>query len=349
MTGSEISGHNTEQRAVSKFYRRPPGVGWLVGLLIIPLLLGAVGYGVQNRAESGIDATPPSVDPSATLTVPTVAAPSANLPGMSFAPLSIVRAGNDVSLSGELPDGAAKASLLDMLRGAFGPDVNVVDKLNIKSGVNAPDFSGLGGLFKAAANIPDFNFDLNGDAITLTGMAPSGDVRAAVDAAAKAALPNMTMANNIRVQAAPTVAVPGAPMSPGAPAPPAPGAPEAAGVCANLQADIVGLLRTPVNFATDGFTLAAGPQQMLTQVAQKLTACPDTRVAVTGYTDDTGNDAINVPLSRSRAKSVADFLTSQGVAGERVASQGLGSADPIATNGTPEGRAQNRRVEITVS
>ena len=200
---SEEIGNATQWQAVSKFYRRPPGLGWLLGLLLIPLLLGAVGYGVQNRAGSGAEGTPPSVDPTATLTVPSTSAPSANLPAMSFAPLSIVRAGNDVTLSGDLPDEAAKVSLLDMLRIAFGPDVNIVDKLNIKSGVNAPGFSGLEALFKASTNIPDFNFDLNGDTVTLTGTAPSGDVSAAVDAAAKAALPNMTVANNIRVPAAP--------------------------------------------------------------------------------------------------------------------------------------------------
>jgi peptidoglycan-binding protein ArfA len=351
MPADEI-GNATQRQAVSKFYRRRPGLGWLLGLLLIPLLLGAIGYNLPNRADRGIEITSPSGDSSASLTAPGVAAPSANLPGMSFAPLSIVRAGNDVTLSGDLPDEAAKASLLDMLRGAFGPDVNVVDKLNIKAGVNAPGFPGLGDLFKASANIPDFNFDLNGDAITLTGTAPSGEVRADVDVAAKAALPNMTVANNIRAPAGPTgppaasVAAPTAPASPGAPAPPAP---IAAAGCANLAADVAGLLRVPVTFATDGFTVAAGSQQVLTQVAQKVSACPDSRVAVAGYTDDTGNDVINGPLSRNRAQSVADFLISQGVAGDRVTSQGLGSADPIASNGTAEGRAQNRRVEIAVS
>ena len=144
--------------------------------------------------------------------------------------------------------------------------------------------------------------------------------------------------NNIQVKA-PTGA-------PGTPPTPAPGP---TGACANLQADISGLLRTPINFETDGFTLTAGTEQMLTQVADRLKACPDSRVAVNGYTDNTGNDAINIPLSGNRAKSVADFLVSQGVAGDHVTSQGLGSANPIASNDTPDGRAQNRRVEITVS
>jgi peptidoglycan-binding protein ArfA len=138
--------------------------------------------------------------------------------------------------------------------------------------------------------------------------------------------------------------------SPGAsgsqPASPSPGA---SGACANLPADIAGLLGTPINFDTDGFTLTADSQQVLDQVADRLKSCPDSNVAVNGYTDDTGDDATNIPLSDNRAKSVANYLVSQGVAGDHVTSTGLGSANPIADNNTPDGRAQNRRVEITVS
>ena len=178
--------------------------------------------------------------------------------------------------------------------------------------------------------------NLEGDTVRLTGTTPSEDAKAAVEAAAKAAWPNLTIVNEIRVTA-PT----------GAPAPaPAPGP---AAECANFQADISGLLRTPINFETDGFTLTAGTEQMLTQVANRLKACPDSRVAVNGFSDNAGNDGITIPLSGNRAKSVADFLVSQGVVGDHVTSQGMGSANPIASNDTPDGRAQNRRVEITVS
>ena len=278
--------------------------------------------------------------PSATLTAPNVNtpdvnAPNVNLPNLSFAPLSILRNGNGFTLSGDLPDLAAKTSLLDSLKLAFGPDINLTDNLNIKAGVNAPDFSVLGSVLKAAVDIPDFNFDLNGDTLTLTGTAPSEDVKADVEAAAKAAWPNMKIVNNIQVtgRAAP------------APAPaPAPG-----GACATLQADITGLLRTPINFQTDGFSLAPASQQQLTQIADKLKACPDPSVSVVGHTDSSGNDAINIPLSGNRAKSVADYLVSQGVAADRVTSKGVGSAEPIASNDTPAGKAQNRRVDITVS
>ena len=335
MADSEEIRTTTQWRRDSRFYRRPPGLGWLLSLLLVPLLLGAIGYAARDKSAD-VDLTAPTVDATATLTAPTVTAPNVNVPGLSFAPLSIIRNGNDWTLSGELPDAAAKTSLLDSLRGALGAGANLVDNVNIRAGVNAPDFSGLGDLFKAAVDIPDFNFNLEGDTVTLTGTAPSEDAKAAVEAAAKAAWPNLKIVNEIRVTA-PT----------GAPAPaPAPGP---AAECANLQADISGLLRTPINFETDGFTLTAGTEQMLTQVANRLKACPDSRVAVNGFTDNTGNDGINIPLSGNRAKSVADFLVSQGVAGDHVTSQGMGSANPIASNDTPDGRAQNRRVEITVS
>ena len=260
---------------------------------------------------------------------------------MNFAPLSILRNGKGFTLSGELPDLATKNGLLDSLKLAFGPDINLTDNLNIKAGVNAPDFAALGSIFGAAVDIPDFNFDLNGDTVTLKGTAPSEEAKAEVEAAAKAAWPNMKIVNNIQVKAAPA---PSAPAPPPAPAP-APGG----GACATLQADITALLKTPINFQTDGFSLTPASQQQLTQIADKLKACPDPKVSVVGHTDNSGNDAINIPLSNNRAKAVADYLVSQGVVGDRVTSKGVGSAEPIAPNDTPAGKAQNRRVDITVS
>ena len=324
MPGSEDNRTITGYRTASRFYRRPPGPAWWLALLAIPLLLGLIGWAGLDKKDADVDVTMPSVNPSATLTAPNVNtpevnAPNVNLPNLSFAPLSILRNGNGFTLSGDLPDLAAKTSLLDSLKLAFGPDINLTDNLNIKAGVNAPDFSMLGSVLKAAVDIPDFNFDLNGDTLTLTGTAPSEDVKADVEAAAKAAWPDMKIVNNIQVQgAAPTPA-------------PAPGG----GACATLQADITGLLRTPINFQTDGFSLVPASQQQLTQVADKLKACPDPSVTVVGHTDSSGNDAINIPLSGNRAKSVADYLVSQGVAADRVTSKGVGSAEPIASNDTP--------------
>jgi peptidoglycan-binding protein ArfA len=242
-----------------------------------------------------------------------------------------------LTLTGELPDADSKKSLLDSLKLVF-PGANLIDKLTVTPGVKAPDMAGLGGLFSSVVNIPDFNLNLDGDTLTLTGTAPSESVKASAGSYAQSAWPNVKIVNNIEVNAA----------SPSAPAPPAPG-PGAGGACTNLQADVSGLLRTPINYDTNGFTLAANSQDLVRQIADRLKACPDARVAVIGFTDNTGNDAINVPLSGNRAKSVADALLSDGVAADHVSSRGEGSANPIATNDTVEGRSQNRRVEITVS
>jgi outer membrane protein OmpA-like peptidoglycan-associated protein len=86
----------------------------------------------------------------------------------------------------------------------------------------------------------------------------------------------------------------------------------------------------------------------LNQVAQTLAAYPQTLIDVYGHTDPTGGDAINIPLSRNRAESVASYLSQQGVNRARIATQGFGSSQPIADNGSEAGRAQNRRVEIRI-
>jgi peptidoglycan-binding protein ArfA len=336
MATSEETRTITDWRTDSKFYRRPPGLGWLLALLAVPLLLALLGWGVLDKSKKDANASVPSVSPSATVTAPSVSPPSTNLPGPTFAPLSIIRSGNGITLSGDLPDADAKAKLLDMLKGVFGPNVNLIDNLTVKAGAKAPDLSGLGNVVKAAVNIPDFNWKVDGDTITLKGNAPSDDVRAAVEAAAKAEWSNLKIDNQIQF------VIPPPPASSPAPAP-------APGTCASLQNDINALLRTPINFETDGSTPTPGSQQMLTQVADKLKACPTAKVAVSGHTDNTGNDAINVPLSDNRARSVAAFLISQGVPAANITSKGFGSANPVASNNTPEGRTQNRRVDITVS
>lgn len=332
----------TGWRKVSRFYRRRPGFGWLLALAAIPLLLALIGQGMADRSKLDINA--PSV------AAPSLEAPSVNLPGLSFAPLSILRNGNVITLNGDLPDISARTGLIDMLKGLYGNGIQLVDNLNIKPGITAPDLSGLTSVFKAAVSMPDFKFKIVGDTVTLLGTAASDAVRSAVEAAAKLAWPNLKLSNEIQVSEDATVAT-GAPEAPASPTaePSATAAPSPAGDCGNLQADITALMSTPVTFVTNGYTLSAGTQQQLSRVAEKLKGCHSAHVAVNGYTDNTGNDGINVPLSTSRAKSVADFLVAQGVPADSVTSKGYGSADPVASNATPDGRAQNRRVAITVS
>lgn len=104
-----------------------------------------------------------------------------------------------------------------------------------------------------------------------------------------------------------------------------------------------------VTFATNSAQLDAKASASLDQVAQVLAKYTDTTIRVNGYTDSTGSDAINQPLSENRARSVSDYLVRSGVAANRITALGYGSRNPVASNDTVEGRAQNRRVEILVN
>jgi outer membrane protein OmpA-like peptidoglycan-associated protein len=70
------------------------------------------------------------------------------------------------------------------------------------------------------------------------------------------------------------------------------------------------------------------------------------RVVVTGYTDSVGSDAYNLRLSERRANSVRDALVADGIAADRITTKGMGESNPVASNDTAAGRAQNRRVDI---
>ncbi|MEO1575951.1 MAG: OmpA family protein [Pseudomonadota bacterium] len=87
---------------------------------------------------------------------------------------------------------------------------------------------------------------------------------------------------------------------------------------------------------------------VLNSVARVIAENEKTIVEVVGHTDSTGSDAINVPLSSDRAVAVADYLVANNVMSQRIATQGVSDRYPVATNDTNEGRALNRRVEITL-
>ena len=87
----------------------------------------------------------------------------------------------------------------------------------------------------------------------------------------------------------------------------------------------------------------------LDNMATILKANPTTKMKLGGYTDNTGDAANNVELSKARAEAVKARLMGQGVDGSRIGTAGLGSANPVGSNDTPDGRAQNRRIEVRIS
>jgi outer membrane protein OmpA-like peptidoglycan-associated protein len=101
-----------------------------------------------------------------------------------------------------------------------------------------------------------------------------------------------------------------------------------------------------VTFQTNSADLRPEFFEVLNSVAIVLQKYPQTAIEVTGHTDSTGSDQYNYELSQRRATTVAHYLQAQAVAPQRFSVQGLGKSRPIADNSTPEGRTQNRRVEI---
>lgn len=102
-------------------------------------------------------------------------------------------------------------------------------------------------------------------------------------------------------------------------------------------------------FPTNGTSLSSGAKTDLSKFAQNLIQNPGTNVQIYGYTDDTGTLAVNQRVSTGRADAVRNYLLNSGVAATRLSAEGLPMQDYVASNATPEGRAQNRRVEIYIT
>ena len=104
-----------------------------------------------------------------------------------------------------------------------------------------------------------------------------------------------------------------------------------------------------VLFDTGSYTLRPGAREKLAKISGILLAYPNLKIQVEGHTDSVGGDDYNQRLSEQRAGMVRDFLIDEQVPAGSVTSRGFGKTKPVATNDTPEGRQQNRRVELVVS
>lgn len=109
------------------------------------------------------------------------------------------------------------------------------------------------------------------------------------------------------------------------------------------------MLGSNVLFATGKSTLTPAAQAALAQVAFNLKQFPETDVTIVGYTDNTGSEQTNLRLSKERADAVMNFLIQAGISASRLKAIGDGWNNPIASNATAEGRAQNRRVELFIT
>ena len=104
-----------------------------------------------------------------------------------------------------------------------------------------------------------------------------------------------------------------------------------------------------VGFEPDSATLTPDSRTELSGIASILNAYPNVHLKIGGYTDNSGDPTDNLTLSRARATSVRDTLVSMGVPADRLEAEGYGETNPIASNDTEEGRAENRRVAFSVT
>ena len=104
-----------------------------------------------------------------------------------------------------------------------------------------------------------------------------------------------------------------------------------------------------VNFGFDSSNLTASAKTNLDKLAMVLKNNPDTNINIYGFTDSKGTDEYNLGLSDRRAAAVRAYLSSVGVENARMLTMGMGEKDPVATNDTDAGRAENRRVEFAIT
>ena len=103
-----------------------------------------------------------------------------------------------------------------------------------------------------------------------------------------------------------------------------------------------------LNFATDSASLPSDAEATVSALAQILTAYPKAKVQLNGYADATGSDPRNTQLGAQRAQAVSQALQAQGVTADRIKTATGGASNPVDTNATSQGRAENRRTELTV-
>lgn len=117
----------------------------------------------------------------------------------------------------------------------------------------------------------------------------------------------------------------------------------------NNGSNLTVTLPQDILFAVDSATVSGGAQGDLFAVSRSLNNYPNSTINVIGHTDNSGDAAYNLNLSQRRAQAVTSVLINAGVLSNRIRSVGRGEDQPIASNLTPQGRQQNRRVEIIIT
>ena len=123
-------------------------------------------------------------------------------------------------------------------------------------------------------------------------------------------------------------------------------APVDATICQQLFSDL--LNKGKIRFEPGRAIIDPDSAGLLDRLIETALRCPNARIEIAGHTDADGEDAFNQALSEKRAQAVSDYLVKAGLPADRFTATGYGSTQPIATNDTDEGKAQNRRIDFMV-
>jgi OOP family OmpA-OmpF porin len=279
----------------------------------------------------------PPAPPQAPLPLPDIA-PPAPVASSTFAPwLRLETDDRGVTATGVVRDAAARDGILDALRGVFGADRTRAGLVVDPSAGDAPWLGNLGGLFDKLRR-GGLSVLFEGKTVSLGGL-PDAAARTDLVNRLKGLLPADFSFGDIGERVDALVA--GSARQATAALGGLTGGYTARDVAAALNYGII-------NFATGSAELPAGAGAMLDAAASKLKTLSGAVIEVAGYTDSTGDAAANLKLSQDRADAVRARLLSAGVPAAMIQAKGYGSADPVASNDTPEGRFRNRRIEYRV-
>lgn len=298
-----------------------------------------------SPTETG--ATPPAAPaPAAT---ETGAAPAA-----TPASVTVAVAGFPVTVTGTLPDAAARDEAVEHLRATYGLP-RVIDRLVVDPAAGEAAWLPA---FLAALPGPNASFEAltissDGSRLVLEGEAPDAATRKDVVARARsAASPPLAVVDRLTVAPPPPPPPPtetgAAPTETAAPEPAEPAAPAATSPKALQRRLDQRLAGTSISFEPGSATLTSDGERALERIVRPLQRATGVVVEVQGHTDSQGGAPGNLLLSQDRAEAVVAFLVERGVPIGLLAAKGYGETRPVASNDTEDGKARNRRIELVV-
>lgn len=224
-----------------------------------------------------------------------------------------------VVVTGVVPNEATKARLIARLQSLYGN--RVVDQLAVGNVIAPPNWTtNVEKIFNEnLKQVRQGQLNVNGTTVNLRGQIGNETLRQQL---VSHIATNLTSSFNVK---------------------------DALTVMSSAQTDINDMLAGRIiEFDSGSANIRASSQGLLDAIAQRIASLGNKHVEVIGHTDNQGNPNNNLILSRARAEAVKAYLVQKGIAAERITTNGLGDAQPVADNETPEGRTRNRRIEFRI-